>query len=369
MKQIPFFNYPALFDRDEQGLMPVIHDVLRRGAYIMQRDLVEFESSLARYLGVKHVIGVADGTVALVMSLRAAGLEAGDEVIVPSHTFIASAASIHHAGGVPVLADVGPDHLIDPASIERLITKRTRMIMPVQLNGRTANMDDIGRLAARYNLKIVEDSAQALGSKFKNRFAGTFGVAGTCSFYPSKTLGCFGDGGAVMTDDDSVAERVRLYRDHGRSENGEIVDWGYNARLDNLQAAVLLYKLKNYDEEIERRRFLARIYCDRLSHITELVLPPCPDGDLEHFDIYQNFEVESPRRDSLRSYLTEHGVGTIIQWGGKCIHQFPKLKLRADASNTEKLTNDFFMLPMNTSLTDDDVHYICDTIISFFNAN
>lgn len=364
-REIPFFNYPALFAAQEEELMPLIHDVLRRGAYIMQKDLFDFEAELGKYLGVKHVIGVADGTVALMMGLRAAGVQPGDEVIVPSHTFVASAASIHHIGATPVLADCGADHLINPASIRKLITPRTKAIMPVQLNGRTADMDAIGAIAKEHSLLIVEDSAQALGSRFKGRYAGTFGVAGTCSFYPSKTLGCFGDGGAVLTNDDGVAERVRLYRDHGRAESGEVVDWGYNARLDNLQAAVLLHKLKGYDQAIARRRAIAAIYCERLGHIDGFLLPPAPDSDPDHFDIFQNFEVESFQRDALRQYLAEHGIKTIIQWGGMCLHQFGKLKLKADAAYTEEMTKRFFMLPMNTSLSDDDVQYICDTIVNF----
>lgn len=366
-KKILFFNYPALFALQEQDLMPIINDVLRRGAYVMQKDLFDFEAELERYLEVKHVIGVADGTVALMMALRAAGIQPGDEVIVPSHTFIASAASIHHVGATPVLADCRLDHLIDPRSIERLLTTKTRALMPVQLNGRTANMDEICEIAQKHALIIVEDSAQALGSKFKGRFAGTFGAAGTCSFYPSKTLGCFGDGGAVLTNDDEVAERVRLYRDHGRSETGLVVDWGYNARLDNLQAAILLYKLQRYDQEVIRRREIASMYCARLKHLDDMLLPPAPESDEKHFDIFQNFEVESGRRDALRAFLADHGVGTIMQWGGKCIHQFVDLNLRSDAVYTERMTTRFFMLPMNTYLTDDDVCYICDVLEKFYN--
>ena len=304
-KQIPFFNYPALFEREEQELMPVIQDVLRRGAYIMQKDLLQFEANLGRYLGVKHVIGVADGTVALMMGLRAAGVAAGDEVIVPSHTFVASAAAIHHVGGVPVLADCGADHLLNAPSVARKISSRTKAIMPVQLNGRTANMDGIVQLANQHGLKIVEDSAQALGSKFKGKFAGTFGVAGTCSFYPSKTLGCFGDGGAVFTNDDTAAEYMRLLRDHGRAATGDVIAWGYNSRLDNLQAAILDRKLARYDEAISRRRAIAAIYEDRLRTVSALLLPPGPDADPDHFDIYQNYEIEAERRDALRAKIQQ----------------------------------------------------------------
>jgi dTDP-4-amino-4,6-dideoxygalactose transaminase len=367
-REIPFFDYPAVFAKREKDLMKVIHDVLRRGAYIMQRDLSLFEERLAKYVGAKHAVGVSDGTVAIMMGLRAAGIARGDEVIVPSHTFVASAAAIHHLGAIPVLADCGRDHLICPASVRRLITSKTKAIMPVQLNGRTADMAELTAIARENGLAIVEDSCQALGSKFRGRSAGTFGVAGSCSFYPSKALGCFGDGGAVLTNDDAVAERVRLYRDHGRSPSGDVTVWGYNARLDNLQAAVLLYKLDSYDQEIARRRSLAALYDARLRQFSDLVLPPGPESDPDHFDIFQNYEIESSRRDELRAYLALQGVKTITQWGGKCIHQFSELKLRSDAPYTEAMTRRFLMLPMNTSLSDEDVHYVCDVIERFYDS-
>ncbi|MBV6417035.1 MAG: dTDP-3-amino-3,4,6-trideoxy-alpha-D-glucose transaminase [Steroidobacteraceae bacterium] len=365
-KQIPFFNYPALYARDEARLQPIITDVLRRGAYVMQRDLIEFEGDLARFLGVKHVVGVADGTIALMMGLRAAGIRPGDEVIVPSHTFVASAAAIHHVGAQPVLADCGPDHLITAEAVHCKLSPRTRGIMPVQLNGRTANMDGIMDIARDHNLIVVEDSCQALGSKFKGRIAGTFGAAGTCSFYPSKTLGCYGDGGAVFTNDDALAECLRLFRDHGRSSTGDVVTFGYNSRLDNLQAAVLKFKLAGYDSEIRRRRYLAGIYQSRLAGLPDLLLPPAPDSDPDHFDIFQNYEVECSRRDELRAHLDSQGVKTIIQWGGKTIHQFKELGLNSDVPYTESMTGRFFLLPMNTSLSDDDVHYVCDKIHQFY---
>lgn len=365
MKQIPFFNYPALFAKEEKHLMPIINDVLKRGAYIMQKDLFEFEENLAKYLGVKHCIGVADGTVALMMGLRAAGIKEGDEVIVPSHTFVATAAAAQHVGGKVVLADCGSDHLIDSESILQKISKKTKAIMPVQLNGRTANMDAICKIANDYGLKIVEDSAQALGSKFKGKFAGTFGVSGSCSFYPSKTLGCFGDGGAVFTDNDEVAEYIKLLRDHGRASTGDVIEWGYNSRLDNVQAAILNFKLKTYDQAIARRRELASIYNDRLKDISSLHLPPGPNASSDHFDIFQNYEIESDQRDALRKYLDENGVKTIIQWGGKTLHQYKDLKLNDDLPRTEEMTKRFFMLPMNTSLENEDVEYICDVITKF----
>jgi dTDP-4-amino-4,6-dideoxygalactose transaminase len=365
-RQIPFFDYPALFAEIETEVMSTVHDVFARGAYIMQSDLAGFENELAAYLGVRHAVGVADGTMGLLLPLLAKGLKPGDEVIVPSHTFVASAAAIHHAGGVPVLVDCGRDHLIDPESVQRAITSRTRGIMPVQLNGRTANMDPFLEIAQRNDLFIVEDSCQALGSRFRGRFAGTFGIAGSISFYPSKTLGAFGDGGAIVTNDDAVADAVRMLRDHGRGPDGNVWQFGFNSRLDNVQAAILRVKLRRYDQYIARRRALAALYDARLRDLGQLLLPPAPDASPEHFDIYQNYEIEADDRDGLRAFLEQRGVRTILQWGGKAIHQFPKLGYDVKLPYTERMVTRFMLLPLNTSLSDDDVHYVCDCIREYY---
>ncbi len=367
-KKIPFFNYPAIFREHEEDYSRALLDACRRGAFIMQNDLADFEHGLAGYVGVKHAIGVADGTMGLLLSLSAAGLEPGSEVIVPSHTFVASAAAVRHAGGVPVLVDCGPDHLIDPSSVADAVTDRTRVIMPVQLNGRTADMDALMAIADRHRLLIVEDACQALGAEYRGRRAGTFGVASALSFYPSKTLGCFGDGGAVLTDDDTVAEKVRLLRDHGRDDRGQIRCWGYNARLDNLQAAVLNVKLARYREAVARRRRIAEIYTEELGGLEALLLPPAPGAEAERFDVFQNYEIEAESRDALREYLGERGVGTILQWGGKAIHQFEGLGFELTLPYTDRMVDRFMLLPMNTSLSDDDVRYICAQIRAFYGA-
>jgi dTDP-4-amino-4,6-dideoxygalactose transaminase len=365
-RSIPFFNYPALFAQDEVALSNVVLDVLRRGAYIMQRDLEEFEAKLAAYLGVKHAMGVADGTMAIHFGLIAAGIGAGDEVIVPSHTFVATASAVAHTGAKPVLADCGRDHLIDPDSVRGAISSRTKAILPVQLNGRTANMDALGEIAREHNLKIVEDSCQALGSKFKDQFAGTFGVAGSFSFYPSKTLGCFGDGGAIVTNDSRALEIMRELRDHGRGADGMVHRFGFNARLDNVQAAVLGFRMDRYDEMVARRRAIASLYDSRLKGLKQLLPPPPPGSEPDHFDIFQNYEIEADNRDALREHLTQSGVGTLLQWGGHCIHQFPDLGLGRDLPYTEQMTRRYMLLPLNLSITDDDVAYVCDRIVEFY---
>lgn len=365
-RSIPFFNYPALFAEHRDEYMRTFEDVLSRGAYIMQRDLAEFEEALGAYLGVRHAIGVADGTVALKLALTLAGVGQGDEVIVPSHTFIATASAVHQLGGTPVLCDCLPDSMIDVESARPLITARTKAIMPVQLNGRTCDMDAVQALADEHGLKIVEDSCQALGAKYRDRFAGTFGVAGSFSFYPAKTLGCFGDGGALIVDDDELAEQARALRDHGRGSDGKVHRFGINGRLDNVQAAILHVKLKRYDESLARRRALAQIYDERLSGIEELLLPPGPMADNLRFDVFQNYEIQAERREDLRAALAEAGIGTILQWGGHMIHQFEDLGLRSNAPYAEGMSKRYMMLPMHPMLSDDDVHYVCDAIERFY---
>lgn len=365
-RQVPFFNYSALFEQDRAGLTRVILDVCSRGAYIMQRDLREFEEALAKFTGAKHAIGVSDGTNALLLGLRALELPAGSEVIMASHTYVATANSAYFAGLVPVPVECGSDHMIDPASIEAAITPRTRVIMPTQLNGRCADMDAIAAIAKKHNLIVAEDAAQALGARFNGVHAGLFGAFGTISFYPAKVLGCFGDGGAVVTNDDKVASHVKLARDHGRNDDGEFVMWGTNARLDNLHAAVLNYKLKSYDDVMKRRRGIAARYQARLGDLRELHLPPAPGFDPRHFDIYQNYEIEADRRDDLKDYLKAQGIGTIIQWAGQPLHRIKALGLNRPLPKTDHMFEHCLMLPIHMAMGDADVDYVADTVRTFY---
>jgi dTDP-4-amino-4,6-dideoxygalactose transaminase len=365
-RTIPFFNYQGAFTAREDEFLAVVRDVIRRGAFIQQRDLAEFEERLAAYLGVHHAIGVGNATDGLLMAFKAAGIGPGDEVIFPSHTMVASPASAAHCGATVVPVECAADHLIDPDAVARAISPRTRAILPVHLNGRTCSMEPLLELADRHRLLIIEDAAQALGSRYKGRFAGTFGLAAAFSFYPAKILGCFGDGGAVVTNDDRVAREIRLLRDHGRNELGEVERWGLNSRLDNLQAAILDLQFRDYDTIITHRRALAAVYHERLHKLSELTLPPAPDADPDHFDVFQNYEIEADRRDELRDYLKGHGVGTLIQWGGKAVHQFSGLGLRASLPYTEAFFRRCLMLPMNMMVTDDEAGYVGDRIREFY---
>ncbi|MCE5310597.1 MAG: DegT/DnrJ/EryC1/StrS family aminotransferase [Acidobacteriales bacterium] len=363
---MPFFNYPALFCKQEADFQTIFSDVGRRGAFIKQRDLADFEKSLASLLGVSYALGVGNATDGLEVALRAAGIGEGDEIIVSSHTMLATAVAAHFAGGKPIPVECGADHLIDPSAVEAAVSSRTRVIMPTQLNGRTCNMDALGRIADKHHLLIVEDAAQALGARYKGCCAGTFGVSAAISFYPAKVLGCLGDGGALVTNDTEVYERAAELCDFGRNHNGNVVRWGFNSRLDNLQAAFLDFQLRKYGDVISRRRRIAALYTQYLKDVKEIVLPPAPESDPDHFDIYQNYEIEAEERDQLRKYLRDVGVGTLVQWGGKAIHHMKALGFTQHLPYTDWMFDRLLMLPMNMSLSDDDVCYVCDNIRSFY---
>lgn len=363
---IPFFPYPQAFLQEEEDLVGIFRDVGRRGAFIEQEDLRRFEENLAAYLNARRVIGVANATDGLLIALRAAGVEPGTEVIFSSHTMVATAAAIHFAGAIPVPVECGADHLMNPQAAAAAITPRTSAILPTQLNGRTADMDALEWLASRDGLLMVEDAAQALGSRFAGQCAGTFGAAAAVSFYPAKLLGCLGDGGAVIANNDEVAERARALHDHGRDRHGNVAGWGFNSRLDNLQAAILDYRLLKYDAAIARRRELARAYDAALEGVAEVVRPPGPDEDEVHFDVYQNYEIEAEQRDRLREFLTARGIGTLLPWGGKAVHQWDALGLRARLPATERLFERVLLLPMHAWLSDDDVAMVAAAVREFY---
>lgn len=371
--KVPFFDWAGYFGERAEEFSRIMTETASRGGFILQKDVDDFEAGLAEFIGVKHVIAVADGTNAILLGLRASGLRAGDEVIMPSHSFIAAAQSVHHAGGVNVPIELAEhDWLIDPSAIEAAITPRTRAIMPVHVNGRTCQMDVIVDIANRHGLEVFEDSAQAAGAKQNGKGAGTIGRWGTYSFYPSKTLGCFGDAGALVTNDDDIAEKVRAMRNHGANREKTIelnIDiWGTNSRLDNIQAAILNYKLTYYAEAIARRREIAQRYHDVFKDIADLRLPPPPE-DGTYFDIYQNYEMCCSQRDALRTFLAENNIGTIVQWGGFGIHQLRGLGFTASLPKTDRFFRESLLLPMNHILTDSQVDHVIATVVKFFESS
>jgi dTDP-4-amino-4,6-dideoxygalactose transaminase len=365
-RKVPFFDYPKLWTKDRNKLLKIIDDTASSGGFIMQKSLVEFEKNLLNFTNSKFSVGVGNATDAMEIFLDAIGLQDGDEIIISSHTMLATASAIKVAGGIPVPVDIGKDNLICPNSIEEAITPNTIGIMPTQLNGRVCDMDKINKIAIKHSLFIVEDAAQALGARFKGQHAGTFGLASCISFFPAKVLGCFGDAGAVLVNDKNLYHKIFQIHDHGRDVDGEVKRWGRNSRLDNIQAAILSHKLKTYDKVIERRRNLAQIYQDLLKDLEEIQLPPPPNKNSDHFDVYQNYEITVDKRDELKNYLTEKNIGTLIQWGGKGIHHFKNLGFTQVLPNTDKFFKRCIMLPINLFISDDDVDYICKSIKEFY---
>jgi dTDP-4-amino-4,6-dideoxygalactose transaminase len=230
-------------------------------------------------------------------------------------------------------------------------------------------MDRLRAFASRHGLDIYEDAAQALGSRYKGVCAGNFGRAACISFYPAKVLGCLGDGGAVITNDENIHRKLLLLRDHGRDKDGDVAMWGFNSRLDNLQAAFLAFQFEDYPAVVARRRAIAAIYQERLGDNGKLSLPPGPDGSPDHFDIYQNYEIESERRDELKAFLKDRGVGTLIQWGGRPVHSFARLGFSQRLPKTDRFFTRCIMLPLNMSMVDDDVHYVCDKVLEFHSGH
>jgi dTDP-4-amino-4,6-dideoxygalactose transaminase len=365
-RSIPFFEYPRLWSDDRDRLLSIIDNVSSTGGFILQKAVYDFEIELAKYTGANYSVGVGNATDGMEIFLEAIRIQSGDEIIISSHTMLATASAIKVCGGMPIPVDIGNDGLISPEAIEYAITSNTVGIMPTQLNGRTCDMDAILTIAKKHSLFLVEDAAQALGSTYKGQHAGTFGLASGISFFPAKVLGCLGDAGGVLVNDRDLYHKIYQIHDHGRDVDGEVKRWGRNSRLDNLQAAILSYKLQSYNEVIERRREVAQMYQDRLEQLDELKLPPGPDSDENHFDVYQNYELEADSRDELKTYLEKNNIGTLIQWGGSAVHQFKQLGFDQVLPKTEAFFERCIMLPMNVFISNDDVDYICEKVESFY---
>jgi len=364
--KVPFVNYPLQYHNLEKEIDAAIKDVLKRGDLILRSDVEEFEKNIASFLGVRYAVGVNSCTDAMILSLKAAGIGQGDEVITVSHTFFATIEVIHHCGAAPILIDVREDFLMDMEKVESAITSKTKAILPVHLNGRCCEMDKLMEIARKHNLIVIEDAAQALGAEFKGKKAGSFGLAGCFSFYPAKLLGAAGDGGIVATNNQDLAEKIRLLRNHGQKTKTEIACYGFNSRLDNLQAAILNVKFKHFSKWIKRRRAIAQIYERGLCGIFQFKTPPAPDSDSRFFDVYQNYVVRARKRDRLRDFLKKKGVETLVKdpipnhWQkGLGLSRF-RLPL------TERLAKEIISLPMYPELTNSQIRYVISCVKKFY---
>ena len=364
-EKIPFVAPSRMYSLLKDELDAAYFDVMSNGDLIDRSHLKSFESNLASFVGTKYAIGVNSGYDALHLSLRALKLKDGDEVIVPAHTFVATCSAVVNAGAKPVLVDVKKDFNIDVDKIEEAITERTKAIIPVHLSGWMADMPSIMKIVQKYNLFVVEDACQSLGSSINGIKAGSWGNTGCFSFYPFKILGGYGDGGAITTNDDNIAVFAKRMRFNGEDrETGEYHGHGYTCLLDNLQAAFLDVKLKHLPESISRRKTIARKYYESLSDIPDLLLPQYNRPGFDH--VYQNYTVRSRQGDEFSQYLLNKGIEVLTQFR-KPYYKHGGLNLEDRGyPETEALSSEVCSLPMSFELKDNEIEYIIETVKSFY---
>jgi dTDP-4-amino-4,6-dideoxygalactose transaminase len=364
-RKIPFVAPKQTYRDLKPELDAVYSDVMSNGELIDRRHLRNFEESLARFVGTKFAVGLNSGYDALHMSLRAAGIGPGDEVLVPAHTFVATASAVVNVGATPVLVDVGADFNIDCGLIEEAITSRTKSLLPVHLNGFMADMPWVMELARKHDLVVVEDACQSLGSSVDGRRAGAWGLTGCWSFYPFKILGGYGDGGAITTDSEEVCTFARRMRYNGEDrQTGEYHGHGFTCLLDNLQAAFLDVKLRHLPAWIERRRAVAERYRRGLADLPDLRLPHYDRPGFEH--VYQNYVVRSRQGDAFSDHLRASGVEVLIQFR-KPYYRHEALKLiDRGFPETEALSREVCSLPMNPEIGDEEIDFVISVVRDFY---
>jgi len=370
VKPINMLDLKAEFPLFERDVRAAIDAVLQSQAFIGGPQVAELESQIASQLGCRHAIAISSGTDAILLALMTAGVGPGDEVITTPFTFFATAGCIHRVGARPVFGDIDPDTFnIDPQAIARAVTARTRAIIPVHLFGQCAEMDAIQALAREHGLIVLEDAAQAIGARYRNRSAGTLGAAGCFSFYPTKNLGGFGEGGMITTDDDAFNQRCRQLRNHGQTETYRHALIGGNFRLDTMKAAILSVKLRRLTQFNETRREHAALYDKLLAGVGGVRTPVV--GAHQHM-IYHQYSVLCDDRDGLRAALTAEGIGSGIYYPLPLHLQpcFADLGYReGDLPQSESCARRILSLPIHPMLTAEDVTRVADAIRRFFGGS
>lgn len=365
--KVRFVNFPRQYQQLKEEFNSVFEEIMSGGDFILRKHLEEFEKRIADYVGTKYAIGVNTGTDALYLSAHALGFGPGDEIITVAHTFVATIGAVVQCGATPVLVDINDDFNIDAEQMEASITSRTKGIIPVHLNGHACNMDRIKDVAQKYNLRIIEDAAQALGAQFKGKRCASFGDTGIFSFYPAKMIGTAGDGGMICTNNDALARKLRAFRDNGRVETVEVIEcFGWCTRLDNLHAAILNMKLNHFDRWIKRRREIAKIYDEGFSNTPGLI--PHPVSNNDYFDVYQNYVIRTERRDDLVAHLRNSGIEVLISWP-RPLHKQKALGLEHfKLPITERISSEVISLPMYPELTDNEVDLVIKAVRGFFGS-
>lgn len=376
IRKLPMVDLLTQYKHIQQEVDQAVLDVMRSSAYINGPEVKSFASELGTYLGAKHVIPCANGTDALQIAMMALGYQPGDEVITASFTYVATAEVIALLKLKPVLVDVDPETFtIDCDAIERAITPKTVAIVPVHLFGQCANMERIMEIAHRHKLHVIEDTAQAIGAEYtfsdgRTSKAGTIGTIGTTSFFPSKNLGCMGDGGAIFTQDDALGNRIRMIANHGQSVQYQHDEVGVNSRLDSIQAAILRVKLRHLDAYCKARQDAAAAYDTAFSGHTGLQIPARLKGSTHVFHQY-TLVIKNKSRDELRSFLDSRGIPSMIYYPIPLHMQSAYTDPRyqpGDFPVTEYLCKHVLSIPMHTELSADDIAYICSSVLEFINS-
>ena len=364
--KVPFLDLKPVYAELKGEMDEAVKRVLESGWYIHGPEVEAFEAEFADYCGAKYCVGVGNGLDALQLILRAMDIGAGDEVIVPANTFIATWLAVSYAGAVPVPVEPDPRTCnLDPARVEEAITPRTKAVMPVHLYGQCANMDAINEVARPLGLRVIEDAAQAHGALYKGRPAGSLGDAAGFSFYPGKNLGAAGDAGAVVTHDAALAEELRRLRNYGSGTKYYHEERGFSSRLDELQAALLRVKLSRLDEWNARRKRVAERYLRELEGAPDLTLPFVPEWAEP---VWHLFVVRNPQRDAMREHLAASGVGTLIHYPLPSHLQdaYADMGLvRGSFPVSERMAEEVFSLPMGPHLSDEQVDHVVAAVSSF----
>jgi dTDP-4-amino-4,6-dideoxygalactose transaminase len=362
MTRIPLVDLRAQYERIKPEVDAALQRVIDNTAFILGPEVAAFEDAFARYLRAGGAVGVASGSAALHLALRACGVGPGDEVITTAHTFIATVEAIVQVGAQPIFVDIDPrTYTIDPDQVERAITARTRAILPVHLYGHPADMDALRAIAARHSLRLVEDAAQAHGARAGQTYCGTFGDLACFSFYPGKNLGAFGDAGAVTGTDTALLERVRMLRDHGRTSKYEHQEIGFGERLDAVQAAVLRAKLSHLEAWTEARRAHARQYTARLADAD--VITPYEAPSARH--VYHLYVIRTPRRDALYAHLQSKGIGAGIHYPLPIHRQRAYLKQgygEISLPVTEQVAREVVSLPLYPELDEEQLQTVVHAV-------
>lgn len=359
--KIPMVDLKRQYENLKSEIDPALLQSLSESCFILGPNVEAFEQETADYLEVRHALVCASGTEALHLVLLTAGIKPGDEIITTAFTFAATGEAIRYLGARPVFVDIQADTLnIDPQKVNAAVTDRTRVILPVHLFGRAADMDELLAIAEQHDLLIIEDCAQSFGSRYRGRMTGTLGQAGAFSFYPSKNLGAYGDGGLISTHDDEVAEQIRIYRNHGSSRRYHHDVIGYNSRLDELQAVILRIKLKHIDEFNHNRLRVAQTY-NRLLADTELELPAIPD-DRDH--VFHQYTLLADNRDQLRDSVLSKKIACAIYYPVPLHRQQAFADTNTSALPvTDDISQRCLSFPIFPEMTEQQVETVCEAIL------